>query len=81
MNKKKKGIAIMGVALVIMAITIFTFRDGRDMVEVEKAQEADIEQTAIETFKDDNDLFSDDVDFGDVEVAPLALDTTKTEKI
>lgn len=68
-------------ALIIMAITVYTFKDGRDMAEVEKAQEADIEQTALETLNEDNDLFSDDVDFGDVEVAPLALDTTKTEKI
>jgi hypothetical protein len=81
MNKKKKGILIMVGALIIMAITVYTFKDGRDMAEVEKAQEADIEQTALETLNEDNDLFSDDVDFGDVEVAPLALDTTKTEKI
>ena len=81
MDKKKKGVLIMVIALVVMAITVYTFRDGRDMAEVEKAQEADIEQAASETLNEDNDLFSDDVDFGDIEVAPLALDTTKSEKI
>ena len=70
----------MGIALVIMVVTIYMLRDGRDMVEVEKAQEADIEQIASETLNDENDLFGDDVDFGDVEIAPLALDTTKAEK-
>lgn len=81
MNKKNKGMLIMKVALVVMAITIYTFKDNRDMVEVEKYQEADIEESASETFNVDNDLFSDDVDFGNVEVAPLALDTTKAEKL
>ena len=80
MNKKKKGMILIIVSLVIMAVTIFMMRDDRNMEEVEKAQDADIEQTATEILNDANDLFNDDIDFGDVEVAPLALDTTKSEK-
>ncbi len=80
MNKKKKGMILIIASLVIMSLTIFVMRDDRDMAEIEKAQEVDIEQTAAETLNEDNDLFNDDVDFGDIEIAPLALDTTKTEK-
>jgi hypothetical protein len=50
------------------------------MDKVHEEQEASIEEAASETFDEDNDLFDDDVDFGDVEAAPVALDTTKTEK-
>lgn len=50
------------------------------MEEVDEAQQADIEEAASETLNEENDLFNDDVDFGDVEEAHLALDTTKAEK-
>lgn len=81
MNKKRKGMLAIVLLVVAIAVTVFIFKDSRDMAEVEKAQDADIEKTASETLNEDNDLFSDDVDFGDVEIAPLALDTTKAEKL
>jgi|GEM_PF-2433265 len=81
MNKSKKGMLMMALSAVVIMVVVYMFKDDRDMTEVEKAQEADIEQVASETLSEDNDLFSDDVDFGDIEVAPLALDTTKSEKL
>ena len=81
MNKKRKGMLAIVLLVVAIAVTVFIFKDSRDMAEVEKAQDADIEKTASETLNEDNDLFSDDVDFGDVEIVPLALDTTKAEKL
>ena len=80
MDKKKKGMLLIVTSLVIITITIFSLRDSSDMAEVEKAQDADIEKTAAETLNEENDLFGDDVDFGEVEEAQLALDTTKAEK-
>jgi len=81
MNKSKKGMLIMALSVIVIMVVVYMFKDDRNMAEVEKEQEADIEQVASETLNEDNDLFSDDVDFGDVEVAPLALDTTKSEKL
>jgi len=71
----------MALSVIVIMVVVYMFKDDRNMAEVEKEQEADIEQVASETLNEDNDLFSDDVDFGDVEVAPLALDTTKSEKL
>ena len=67
------GVAVLGAA-------VFYYQDDRSMDEVHEEQEASIEEATSETFDKNNDLFSDDVDFGDVEAAPVALDTTKAEK-
>jgi len=80
MDKKKKGMLLIAISMVVLAVAVFMMRDTTDMAEVEKAQDANIEAVTSEVLTDDNDLFSDDVDFGDVEIAPLALDTTKAEK-
>ena len=77
--KKKKGIILLVVGLGIVA-TVFYFKDNTNTDDIHKEQEASIEEVTSETLNDDNDLFGDDVDFGDVEDAHLALDTTKTEK-
>lgn len=77
MNKKIIGLII---AAIILGGAVWYFQDTRNMKDVAKEQEESIEQQAEETFSDDNDLFGDDVDFGDVEDAPLALDTTKAMK-
>ena len=75
---KKK--IIFGTLIVLIGIAIFYFRDTRDMKEVAAEQEQSIDDVTEQTLNDDNDLFNDDADFGDVEEAPLALDTTKAEK-
>ena len=76
---KKKGIILLIVGLGIVA-AVFYFKDNTNTSDIHEEQEASIEETTSETLSDDNDLFSDDVDFGDVEDAPVALDTTKAEK-
>jgi len=75
---KKK--IIFGVLLIGIAVAVFYFRDTRDMKEVAAEQEQSIDDVTEKTLNEGNDLFNDDVDFGDVEEAPLALDTTKAEK-
>lgn len=75
---KKK--IIFGILIVLIGAAIFYFRDNRDMEEVAEEQEQSIDVVTDKTLTDDNDLFNDDADFGDVEEAPLALDTTKAEK-
>lgn len=77
MNKKVVGL-IVGVA--VIGAAVFYYQDSRSMDAVHEEQEASIEEAASETFDEGNDLFSDDVDFGDIEAAPVALDTTKAEK-
>jgi hypothetical protein len=77
--KKKKGIILLVIGLGI-AVAVFFFRDSTNTEDIHNKQEASIEETTRETLSDDNDLFSDDADFGDVEAAPVALDTTKAEK-
>ncbi len=77
MNKKVMGL-IVGVA--VLAAAIFYYQDSRSMDKVHEEQEASIEEAASETFDENNDLFSDDADFGDVEAATVAIDTTKAEK-
>ena len=74
----KKGIILLGLGLAIVA-AVFYFKDSSNMDEVHEEQEASIEETTSETLSEENDLFSDDADFGDVEAAPVALDTTKAE--
>jgi hypothetical protein len=77
---KKKGIILLVVGLGIVA-AVFFLRDTRNTEEVHKEQEASIEEATEETLSDENDLFGDDADFGDIEMAPTALDTTKAEKL
>lgn len=74
----KKKIILLVVVLGIVA-AVFFLRDTTSTDEIHKEQEASIEE-ATKVLDDDNDLFSDDADFGNVEAAPVALDTTKTEK-
>lgn len=77
--KNKKGIILLILGLGIVT-AVFYFKDDTNTDEIHEEQEASIEETTSETLNDDNDLFGDDADFGDVEAAPVALDTTKTEK-
>ncbi len=77
MNKKLIGL-VVGVA--VLGTAVFYYQDGRSMNVVHEEQEASIEEAASETFDENNDLFSDDADFGDVEAATVAIDTTKAEK-
>jgi hypothetical protein len=77
---KKKGIILLIIGLGVLA-AVFFLRDTTDTAEVKKEQEASIEEATEEVLNEDNDLFGDEVDFGDIEEAPLALDTTKAEKL
>ena len=76
--KKKLIIGIVGLA--VIGAAVFYYQDSRSMDAVHEEQEESIEEAATETFDEDNDLFSDDIDFGDIEAAPVALDTNKAEK-
>ena len=77
MNKKKGILLVLGLGVIV---AVFYLKDSANTDDIHDEQEASIEETTSETLSDDNDLFGDDVDFGDVEAAPIALDTSKAEK-
>ena len=81
MDKKNKKILIVIAVVSVVMIALFFLKDRTDTTQVQAEQDASIEEKATEVLNENNDLFSDDVDFGDVEIAPLALDTTKAEKL
>lgn len=78
---KNKKFLFLGFFALLLVGAIFYFRDNRDMNEVEKEHNESAEASAEKQVeKLNNDTFGDDIDFDDIEEAPLALDTTKAEK-
>ena len=78
---KNKKLIFLGVFTLLIVGAIFYYRDTTDMNEVAKEAEKSAEQSAEKSIdKLNDDTFGDDIDFDDIEEAPLALDTTKAEK-
>lgn len=76
---KNKRLVFLGVFTVLIVGAIFFLRDTSEVNE--KEMENSINQRANESINQLNDdTFGDDINFDDIEEAPLALDTTKAEK-
>jgi predicted RND superfamily exporter protein len=78
---KNKKFIFLGVIAILILGAIFYFKDNTDVNKVEKETNESAEASAKKQIeKLNNDAFGDDIDFDDIEEAPLALDTTKAEK-
>jgi len=78
---KNKKLIFLGVLALLIVGAIFFFRDTTDMNKVANDAEKSAKESAEKSIdKLNDDTFGDDIDFDDIEEAPLALDTTKAEK-
>lgn len=78
---KNKKLIVLGVLVLLIAGAIFYFKDNTDMKKVEQEANESAEKSANKQIdKLNDDAFGDDIDFDDIEEAPLALDTNKAEK-
>jgi hypothetical protein len=77
---KNKKIIFLGIVAVLIIGAVFYLKDNSAPIDTQKVESSINESTndAIDELNDDS--FGDDINFDDIEEAPLAIDTTKPEK-